>query len=517
MAINDAFVQTIKDSFTFKGESFKIGTAMLEGKALTGTDVFIPLKTLNRHGLIAGATGTGKTKTLQVLTEGLSNASVPVLLMDIKGDLSGIAAAGIMNDKITERLAHTGGQYKPQAFPVELLSISKEPGVRIRATVTEFGPILMSKILGLNDIQEGVVSMLFKYCDDQKLPLLDLKDFIKMLQYAGNEGKAEIEKEYGKISTTTTGTILRKVIELQQQGADTFFGEPSFDVSDLMRISDDGRGMVSILRVTDMQNTPKLFSTFMLGLLAELYGSLPEEGDLDKPKLVLFIDEAHLMFQEATAALLQQIGTVIKLIRSKGVGIFFCTQNPQDIPAEVLAQLGLKVQHALRAFTAADRKSIKQAAENYPETKYYDVDELMTQLGTGEAFITLLNEKGIPSPLVQTMIVPPSSRMDILTPAEIDGIVTRSKLKNKYAQAVDSQSAYEILNAKLAEAAANTAATGTSSTSKSAPAEKSTLDKFLANSAVRQAGRTAASMITRSLLGALGLGGRSSSKKTSWF
>jgi DNA helicase HerA-like ATPase len=274
---------------------------------------------------------------------------------------------------------------------------------------------------------------------------------------------------------------------------------------------------VSILRVTDMQNTPKLFSTFMLGLLAELYGSLPEEGDLDKPKLVLFIDEAHLMFQEATAALLQQIGTVIKLIRSKGVGIFFCTQNPQDIPAEVLAQLGLKVQHALRAFTAADRKSIKQAAENYPETKYYDVDELMTQLGTGEAFITLLNEKGIPSPLVQTMIVPPSSRMDILTPAEIDGIVTRSKLKNKYAQAVDSQSAYEILNAKLAEAAANTAATGTSSTSKSAPAEKSTLDKFLANSAVRQAGRTAASMITRSLLGALGLGGRSSSKKTSWF
>jgi len=517
MAINDAFVQTIKDSFTFKGESFKIGTAMLEGKALTGTDVFIPLKTLNRHGLIAGATGTGKTKTLQVLTEGLSNASVPVLLMDIKGDLSGIAAAGIMNDKITERLAHTGGQYKPQAFPVELLSISKEPGLRIRATVTEFGPILMSKILGLNDIQEGVVSMLFKYCDDQKLPLLDLKDFIKMLQYAGNEGKAEIEKEYGKISTTTTGTILRKVIELQQQGADTFFGEPSFDVSDLMRISDDGRGMVSILRVTDMQNTPKLFSTFMLGLLAELYGSLPEEGDPDKPKLVLFIDEAHLLFQEATAALLQQIGTVIKLIRSKGVGIFFCTQNPQDIPAEVLAQLGLKVQHALRAFTAADRKSIKQAAENYPETKYYDVDELMTQLGTGEAFITLLNEKGIPSPLVQTMIVPPSSRMDILTPAEIDGIVTRSKLKNKYAQAVDSQSAYEILNAKLAEAAANTAATGTSSTSKPAPAEKSILDKFLANSAVRQAGRTAASMITRSLLGALGLGGRSSSKKTSWF
>jgi DNA helicase HerA-like ATPase len=516
MADNDTFIQIVKEGFTFKGENFKIGTAMLDGKPLTGSDVFIPLKTLNRHGLIAGATGTGKTKTLQVLTEGLSNASVPVLLMDIKGDLSGIAAAGTLNDKITERLGHTGGSYKPMAFPSELLSISNEPGVRIRATVTEFGPILLSKILGLNDTQEGVVSMLFKYCDDQKLPLLDLKDFIKMLQYAGNEGKAEIEKEYGKISTTTTGTILRKVIELQQQGADVFFGEPSFDVNDLMRVSDDGRGMVSILRVTDMQNTPKLFSTFMLSLLAELYGSMPEEGDMDKPKLVLFIDEAHLVFQEATSALLQQIETVIKLIRSKGVGIFFCTQNPQDIPAGVLAQLGLKVQHALRAFTAADRKTIKQAAENYPETKFYDVDELMTQLGTGEAFITLLNEKGIPSPLVQTMIIPPSSRMDVLTPAEIDSIVAKSKLKNKYLQTVDSQSAYEILNAKLAEAATNTAATGTSSKSKAAPAEETMMDKILNSSVTRQIGRTAGSIITRSLLGALGLGG-TSSKKSSWF
>lgn len=511
---SDAFIQQVRDGFTFKGENFRIGTAMLNGQPLTGTDVFIPLKTLNRHGLIAGATGTGKTKTLQVLTEGLSNASVPVLLMDIKGDLSGIAAAGTANDKITERLQHIGGAYSPQAFPVELLSISKEPGARIRATVSEFGPILLSKILGLNDTQEGVVAMLFKYCDDKKMPLLDLKDFTRLLQFAGNEGKAEIEKEYGKISTTTTGTILRKVIELQQQGADVFFGEPSFEVEDLMRVSDDGRGIVSILRVTDMQNTPKLFSTFMLSLLAELYGSLPEEGDLDKPKLVLFIDEAHLVFQEATTALLQQIETVVKLIRSKGVGIFFCTQNPQDIPAGVLAQLGLKVQHALRAFTAADRKTIKQAAENYPETTYYDVDQLITQMGTGEALITLLNEKGIPSPLVQTMIVPPSSRMDVLTQAEIDNIVARSKLKNKYAQTVDSQSAYEILNAKLDQAATNTAATGSSG---GKAQEKSTMEKILDSSVTRQIGRTAASIITRSLLGALGLGGKSSSKKTGWF
>jgi DNA helicase HerA-like ATPase len=273
-----------------------------------------------------------------------------------------------------------------------------------------------------------------------------------MLQYISNEGKADIEKQYGKISTTSTGTILRKVIELQQQGADVFFGEPSFEVDDLMRISDDGGGMINILRVTDMQNRPKLFSTFMLQLLAELYAILPEAGDLDKPKLVLFIDEAHLVFQEATDALLQQIETVIKLIRSKGVGIFFCTQNPQDIPASVLSQLGLKVQHALRAFTAADRKTIKQAAENYPETTYYHVNELITELGIGEALITMLNEKGIPTPLVHTLLTSPRSRMDILTDAEISALTTRSKLVKKYEQTIDNQSAYEIVSGKLEEA-----------------------------------------------------------------
>lgn len=523
MVDKNAFIQQVKDGFSFKGEHFKLGTAVLDGTALTGTDVFVPLKTMNRHGLIAGATGTGKTKTLQVITEALSNASVPVLLMDIKGDLSGIAAAGTVNDKINERLSHTGGEYKPTGFPVELLTISKEQGVRVRATVTEFGPILLSKILGLNDTQEGVVTLIFKYCDDRQMPLLDLKDFIKILQYIGNEGKKEIEKEYGKISTSTTGTILRKVIELQQQGADIFFGEPSFEVDDLMKIADDGRGVVSVLRVTDLQNRPKLFSTFMLSLLAELYGSLPEEGDMDKPKLVLFIDEAHLVFQEATDALLQQILTVIKLIRSKGVGIFFCTQNPQDIPAGVLAQLGLKVQHALRAFTAGDRKTIKQAAENYPETEFYDVDELMTQLGTGEAFVSLLNEKGIPTPLVHTMLVPPASRMDILSDGEIVDLVNKSKLKKKYDQVVDTQSAYEILTAKLEDAAAKPAeavkpaAVPEVEKPVSKRAEKSTVEKMLESSVTRQVGRTAASIITRSLLGALGLGGRRSSRSKSWF
>ncbi|MBC7829912.1 MAG: DUF853 family protein [Chitinophagaceae bacterium] len=520
MADRDAFVQLIQQGYSFKGEHFRIGTAMLGGEILAGAEVLLPLRTMNRHGLIAGATGTGKTKTLQVISEGLSNASVPVLVMDIKGDLSGIAAAGTDNDKIKERMSKMGGTYTPASYPVELLTLSNEKGVRLRATVTEFGPILLSKILGLNTTQEGVVAMIFKYCDDNAMPLLDLKDFIKVLQYVSNEGKSLIEKDYGKISTSTTGTILRKVIELQQQGADVFFGEPSFEIDDLLRISDDGRGMISVLRVTDMQTKPKLFSTFMLGLLAELYATLPEEGDMEKPKLVMIIDEAHLVFQEATEALLQQIETVIKLIRSKGVGIFFCTQNPQDIPAGVLSQLGLKVQHALRAFTAADRKTIKLAAQNYPETTFYDVDELLTQLGIGEAFITMLNEKGIPTPLVHTMLVPPQSRMDVLSDSEIESLVNKSRLAKKYAETDDTESAYEILNAKMEEAAAKSEEQAVEKKTSKRP-EKSTMEKVLDNSVTRQIGRTAANVITRSLLGALGLGGRSSTRKrkssNSWF
>jgi DNA helicase HerA-like ATPase len=509
MSALDQFTAEIQSGYQFKGESFIIGAPVLDGKVVAAAPVRVPLKTMNRHGLIAGATGTGKTKSLQVLAEGLSNASIPVLLMDIKGDLSGIAAAGEENDRIRERISSIGTTYQPQSFPVEFLTLSDEKGVRLRATVTEFGPVLLSKILGLNDTQEGLVAVLFKYCDDNKLPLLDLRDFIKVLQFAGNEGKAQIEKEYGKISTTSTGTILRKVVELQHQGADVFFGEPSFNVEDLMRISDDGRGMVNVLRVSDMQNRPKLFSTFMLSLLAELYARLPEEGDLDKPKLVLFVDEAHLVFQEATKALLEQIETVIKLIRSKGVGIFFCTQNPIDIPASVLAQLGLKVQHALRAFTAVDRKAIKQAAENYPESGYYDVDAVITQLGIGEAFVTLLNEKGIPTPLAYTMMVPPASRMDILSQQELDAIVGKSKLVKKYEETSDTESAYEILTKKLEDAAVEEPPQKPASQKR---AEKSTVEKVLEHSVTKQIGRTAASIITRSLLGALGMGSRRRSR-----
>lgn len=505
------FLEAVKTGYAFKGEAYKIGCAVLDGEVVSDAAVLLPLKTMNRHGLIAGATGTGKTKTLQVLSEILSDASVPVVMMDIKGDLSGIAAAGLENDKIKERIQKLNVEFKPTAYPTELLTLSNQKGTRLRATVSEFGPVLLSKILGLNDTQGGFVAMIFKYCDDNKLALLDLKDFIKVLQYVSDEGKAELEKTYGKISTTSTGTILRKVIELQQQGADIFFGEASFDIDDLMRISDDGRGMISVVRVTDLQDKPKLFSTFMLQLLAELYATCPEEGDLDKPKLVMFIDEAHLIFQEASQALLQQIETIIKLIRSKGIGIFFCTQNPMDVPASVLAQLGLKVQHALRAFTAADRKVIRQTAENYPETEFYKTDDLITQLGIGEALVTMLNEKGIPTPLVHCMIRPPQSRMDILTDAEIDGLINRSKIAAKYNKIVDSESAYEILNEKLNEAAK------IEDQQEQQKAERTTTKKeksILDDPIVRSMTRTAGNTIVRSLLGVLGLGGRSRRSKS---
>lgn len=506
MADNSKFLETVNTGYTFKGESFKIGCAMLDGNVVPGADVLIPFKTLNRHGLIAGATGTGKTKTLQVLAEGLSDASIPVLLMDIKGDLSGIAAAGTTNDKIADRCQKLNLTFKPTAYPVDLLTLSNEKGARLRATVSEFGPVLLSKILDLNDTQGGFVAMIFKYCDDNKYPLLDLKDFIKVLQYVSDEGKESMEKDYGKISTTSTGTILRKVIELQQQGADIFFGEKSFEVNDLMRISDDGRGMVSIVRVTDLQDRPKLFSTFMLQLLAELYGSSPEEGDMDKPKLVIFIDEAHLIFQEASEALLQQIETIIKLIRSKGIGIYFCTQNPMDVPASVLSQLGLKVQHALRAFTAADRKVIKQTADNYPETAFYKTEDLITSMGIGEAMITILNEKGIPTPLVHCMLRAPQSRMDILTDNEIDTLVAASKIAGKYNQVIDSQSAYEILTEKLKDAAKRDEEAKQQEAEKKIPAKKE--KGFFDDPVIKSMTRTAGNTIVRSLLGVLGLGGR---------
>ncbi|HEX8015388.1 MAG TPA: helicase HerA-like domain-containing protein [Flavobacterium sp.] len=470
----DNFIEDINNGYSSKGDSITLGGAILDGNAIAEAHVKIPLKTLNRHGLIAGATGTGKTKTIQVFSEQLSNVGIPVLMMDIKGDFSGIAKEGIEEDFITERHAKINIPYNVSSFPVELMSLSKQNGVRLRATISEFGPVLFSRILDLNDTQAGVVAVIFKYCDDNKMPLLDLKDIKKIINYITEEGKEEIEENYGKISTSTTGTILRKIIELEQQGGDLFFGELSFEIDDLMRIDENGKGYINIIRLTDIQDKPKLFSTFMLSLLAEIYQQMPEKGDAEQPELVIFIDEAHLIFSEASKALLDQIETIVKLIRSKGIGVYFITQNPMDIPSGVLAQLGLKIQHALRAFTANDRQAIKKTADNYPTSEYYKTDELLTSLGIGEALVTALNEKGVPTPLVATMMRAPQSRMDILTSDEIDSINNKSKLVKKYAEEIDRESAYEILNKKIDEAAQAAAEQEEQAPTRASKAEPST-------------------------------------------
>lgn len=501
---NSNFITAINSGYQVSGVHFPIGVAKYDGLPIAECKINVPVKMLNRHGLIAGATGTGKTKTLQIVAEGLSKCGVPVMLMDIKGDLSGMAAAGNLNGFIEKRYAEMGYTYEPTAFPVELLTISNEKGTKLKATVIEFGPILFSRILDLNDTQSGIMSVLFKFSEDESLPLLDLKDVIKLIQYATAEGKATIEQSYGKLSSASLGTILRKVIELQQQGGDLFFGERSFDPFDLMRTGANGYGMVNILRLVDIQDKPKLFSAFMLQLLAELYGSLPEVGDLEKPKLVIFIDEAHLIFKEASKALLEQIETIVKLIRSKGVGIIFCTQNPSDIPEGVLGQLGLKIQHALRAFTAKDRKEIKQTAANYPFSDFYDTEELLTQIGTAEAMITMLNEKGAPTPLVHLYLTSPQSRMDILSASEIDQQVAQSLIAPKYNQEIDSESAHEILNERIARllddkaaAAEQKAAPKTATRTAKAKEEKSFIETALNSAAGKQIQRS----LVRTLFG----------------
>lgn len=515
MSNSEEFVSSIQTGYTFNGPVIELGAAILDGAVYKDAKVSIPLKMMNRHGLIAGATGSGKTKTLQILAEQLSQQGVPVLMMDVKGDLSGIAAVATMNDKIKDRMDKIGIPYKVHASPVEFLTLSNEKGTKLRATVTEFGPVLFSKILELNEIQQGVVSLIFKYCDDKRLPLLDLADFKKTMQFLTNEGKAEIQEEYGSISPASTGTIMRKILELEQQEAELFFGEPSFEVEELTRLDSSGQGMVSIIRLVDIQDKPKLFSTFMLQMLAEVYESFPEVGDLDKPKLAIFIDEAHLIFDAASDTLLDQIETTIKLIRSKGVGIYFITQNPSDVPNKVLGQLGLKIQHALRAFTAKDRKDIKLTSENFPLSKYYVIDTVLTNMGIGEAFITGLNEKGIPTPLAHTMLRAPESRMDILSEDEINYIAFNSKIISKYNQSINRDSAYEILADKIEQFNKTDAEINDRPTSGSR-AEKSVFEEIVSNTTTRQVLRTVAREATRGLLGVFGLGGKSS-KKSGWF
>ena len=512
MTKKEQFIEELNSRYKTKGAFITLGKAILDGEVLPEVDINIPLKTVNRHGLIAGATGTGKTKTLQVFIEQLSHAGVPSLVMDIKGDLSGVAATGEENAKIQERYAKTKLPYSPQAFPVELMSVSEEKGVKLRATVTEFGPVLLSKILGLNETQSSIISIIFKYCDDKGLPLIDLEDLKKVLQFVTDnpQGKKELAEAYGSISPASLGAILRSIVALEQQGASHIFGEPSFDVQDLLETR-DGKGVINVLRVTDIQNKPAVFSTFMLSLFAEIYLTFPEAGDLDKPKLAVFIDEAHLIFKDAPKVLLDQIETMVKLIRSKGVGIYFITQIPGDVPENVLSQLGLKIQHALRGFTAKDKKEINKAVQNYPTTAYYKTEELIQALGIGEALITALDEKGIPTPLAHTYLISPESRMDVLSAAEIDHLVNASRMVAKYNQSIDKESAYEILMKRMNGEEVSSVEQPAEPASK--PTEPSGFETILSSSMAQTFGKTLMREGAKAIIGMLGLKATTKKKK----
>jgi len=499
------FQQSISQGYACQGPAILLGTAMLEGSPIPQTPITIPLKSINRHGLIAGATGTGKTKTVQLLTELLSKQGIPSLLMDLKGDLSGLAAAGTPHPKIDDRMKTIDSSWQPQAFPVTLLSISQQPGVQLRSTLNNFGPILLSQLLDLNDTQAGILSVVFKYCEDQQLPLIDLADLKAVLNYLSNDGKAEIEKNYGHFSTVSTGALIRKLLELEQQQADLFFGEPAFDVNDLLQKNSANQGSINILRLNDLTDRPKLFATFMLNLLNDVYRTFPEIGDPEKPKLVMIIDEGHLIFNHASKAVLNTIETIIKLIRSKGVGIIFCTQNPTDIPASVLSQLGLKIQHALRAFTAKDRKAIKLTAENYPISEYYNTVDIITALGIGEALVTALDERGRPTPLAVTLLQAPSSRMAPLTDSEVIALSHQSSLVAKYRQRINRKTAYEQLqqrNKKSSQKVSSDRENRKKTTKKNNESLPSQLGK---SKLVRQLLNTFVREVTRAVLRMLGI------------
>jgi hypothetical protein len=445
----------IAAGYGFDAPSLTFGAAMEGDTALPGAQVRVPLALMNRHGLVAGATGTGKTKTLQVLAEQLSDAGVPTFISDIKGDISGLAAPAELNEKLTGRAASIGFDgYAPKSFPVEFYTLDRAgTGVRLRASVSSFGPILMSKVLDLNDTQQSVLALAFKYADDKRLPLLNLEDLRALLNHLNSdEGKSEMA-EYGGVATATVGVIVRKIVELEQQEADAFFGSPEFDVEHFLRTADDGRGIVSILELADMQDRPALFSTFMMWLLASLYESLPEVGDPDKPKLVFFFDEAHLLFRDANKTFMQQIELVARLIRSKGVGVFFVTHSPADVPSEVLGQLGNRVQHALRAFTPDDLKVVRATADTFPQTEHYDVGKELTALGTGEALVTALDLKGRPMPTARVMMRPPMSLMAQVGPEVFAATVGASAIAAAYASDTDPESAKEMLAERLARAA----------------------------------------------------------------
>ena len=444
-------VLKIRDGYLVHGPALEMG-ALVNGEPLPGVQVRIPLSVMNRHGLVAGATGTGKTRTLQGLVEQLSAAGVPVFAADIKGDLSGIATPGESNEKLLDRTRGIGQDWTPAATPTEYFALGGVgKGVPIRATIAAFGPLLLSKVLGLNATQESSLGLVFHYADKAGLPLLDLSDLRAVLTYlASDDGKGELQ-ELGGLSGATVGVILRELITFADQGADVFFGEPEIDTADFIRLDPSGKGIVSLLEVPGVQNQPALYSTFLMWLLADLFNTLPEVGDPEKPKLVFFFDEAHLLFRDASKDFLAQITQTVRLIRSKGVGIFFVTQTPKDVPGEVLAQLGSRVQHALRAFTPDDAKALKATVSTYP-TSGYELGEVLTSLGTGEAVVTVMNEKGAPSPVAWTRLRAPQGLMSPSADIAIDAAIAASPLLARYGTPVDRESAREILTAKLEEA-----------------------------------------------------------------
>ncbi len=457
--MSEAFREEMRQGYALAGPALLLGNPLLGDRVIPDVRIQVSLAMTNRHGLIAGATGTGKTKTLQIMAGQLSQAGVPVFISDIKGDLTGLAAPGDAADAaLVERSKSLGWEFRPTSHPVEFLSLSGDLGAQVRASVHSFGPMLLGKVLDLNETQTSVLSLIFKYCDDENLPLLDLPDLETTLKYlASDEGKPILD-EYGGMSKSTVGVILRSLITLEQEGADSFFGEPEFDVADLMRQTADGKGIVSVLELSDVMNKPRMFSTFMLWMLAQLYEVLPEAGDLPQPKLCFFFDEAHLLFDDASEALLDQIELTVRLIRSKGVGVYFVTQAPTDVPSSVLSQLGNRIQHALRAFTPDDADDLRKTVRTFPMTEHFDVEKTITSLGIGEALVTVLGPKGVPTPLAATRLVPPDSLMSPIPRERFDEIVEASALRTKYAEAVDRDSAHEMITGRIESARASAAA-----------------------------------------------------------
>jgi len=491
-------IAAARATFPASGEAVVLGAPLFGTEAHPEPLVRVPLAMLNRHGLVAGATGTGKTKTLQLMAEQLSRAGVPVFLADLKGDLSGLAAPGEASERVTSRAQQTGFDWRAQSCPVEFLSLTGAHGAQVRATVSSFGPLLLAKVLDLNDTQASVLALVFKYCDDRGLELLDFADLRTVLQHLSGAGAAELEG-LGGMSKSTVGVLLREMVELEQQGALAFFGEPQLELADLLRLASDGRGLVTVLELADVQDKPALFSTFLMWLLARLFAELPEVGDLPKPKLVFFFDEAHLLFRDASKAFLDQVGQVVRLIRSKGVGVFFVTQSPKDVPGEILGQLGTRVQHALRAFTPDDDKALRAAARTFPKTEFYDVEETLTTLGTGEALISALAANGAPTQPFATRLIPPASRMAPLAEAELRPLLATPQVR-KYAQAFDRVSAHERLAKQ--KAPAESAPHGESAPSKgSKPQDDDGVS--LADVLNSPLARTVANAFTRGVLGAL--------------